>query len=257
VQPEDLTSPLAPPVEAVRLGLSLRLARLGTCEPLASAVLGADGRPVSRWWPVAYALQRLGDARGAPALLTLLSTSGRYTASFALRGLASAKATQPQALAAIRGEVEQPRDPAVMIQAIRALGALNDRASLPLMTRIVGNPASNAAIRLEAMNTLATLADARTADILVELVSDAAPAIRGTATRALARVDPTSSRPRCRVSMPTGTGPSVWRRPARWAACPTARGSRACPRWPTMPTCGWCRRCSRRSRRRKRRGPRR
>jgi len=189
VQPEDMTSPLAPPVEAVRLGL-FALARLGTYEPLASAVLGADGQPSSRWWPVAYALQRVGDARGASALLTLLSTPGRYTASFAVRGLASAKATQPQALAAIRAEVEQPRDPAVMIQAIRALGALNDRGSLPLITRIVGNPASTPAIRLEAMNTLAALADARTTDILVELGSDAAPAIRGTAMRALARVDP-------------------------------------------------------------------
>lgn len=189
VEPEDLTSPLAPPVEAVRLGL-YALARLGTYEPLAAAVLGADGQPVSRWWPVAFALQRVGDARGAPALLTLLATPGRYTASFAVRGLASAKASQPQALAAIRAEVEQPRDTAVMIQAIRALAALGDRGALPLVTRIVGNRATDAVIRLEAMNTLAALADARTADLLVELVSDSAPAIRGTAMRALARVDP-------------------------------------------------------------------
>ena len=189
VQPEDLTSPLAPPVEAVRLGL-FALARLGVYEPLAAAALGADGQPVSRWWPVAYALQRVGSAQAAPALLTLLSTPGRYTASFAVRGLAAAKAAQPQALAAIRAEVEQPRDAAVMIQAIRALGTLQDRGSLQLMTRIVGDASTNPAIRLEAMNTLAAVADARLSDILVELVSDPAPAIRGTAMRALARVDP-------------------------------------------------------------------
>jgi cyclophilin family peptidyl-prolyl cis-trans isomerase/HEAT repeat protein len=189
VQPEDLTSPLAPPVEAVRLGL-FALARLAVYEPLATAVLGADGQPVSRWWPVAYALQRVGDPRAAPALLALLSTPGRFTASFAVRGLAAVKAAQPDALAAIRAEVEQPRDAAVMIQAIRALAALNDRGSLPLMTRMVGDPSTNAAIRLEAMNTLAALADARTSDILVELASDSAPAIRGAAMRALARVDP-------------------------------------------------------------------
>jgi cyclophilin family peptidyl-prolyl cis-trans isomerase/HEAT repeat protein len=189
VQPEDLASPLAPPVEAVRLGL-YALARLGTYEALAAAVLGADGQPMSRWWPVAFALQRVGDPRAAPALLTLLSTPGRYTASFAVRGLASMKASQPQALAAIRAEVEQPRDTAVMIQAIRALAALNDRSALPLMIRIVGDRTTNPAIRLEAMNALATLADGRTADILVELVSDSVPAIRGAAMRALARVDP-------------------------------------------------------------------
>jgi cyclophilin family peptidyl-prolyl cis-trans isomerase/HEAT repeat protein len=189
VEPEDLTSPLAAPVEAVRLGL-FALARLAVYEPLATAVLGADGQPVSRWWPVAYALQRVGDPRAAPALLALLSTPGRYTASFAVRGLAAAKAAQPQALASLRAEVEQPRDAAMMIQAIRALAALDDRAALPLMTRIVGDPATNPAIRLEAMNALAALADARTSDILVELVSDSAPAVRGVAMRALARVDP-------------------------------------------------------------------
>jgi cyclophilin family peptidyl-prolyl cis-trans isomerase/HEAT repeat protein len=189
VQPEDLGSPLAPPVEAVRSGL-FALASLAVYEPLAAAVIGPDGQPASRWWPVAYALQRVGDPRGAPALLALLSTPGRYTASFAVRGLASTKAAQPQALAAIRAEVEQPRDTAVMTQALRALGALNDRASLQMMIRIVGDPSTNPAIRLEAMNTLSTLADARTADILVELVSDRAPAIRGAAMRALARVDP-------------------------------------------------------------------
>jgi cyclophilin family peptidyl-prolyl cis-trans isomerase/HEAT repeat protein len=189
VEPEDLTSPLAPPVEAVRLGL-FALARLAVYEPLAAAVLGADGQPVSRWWPVAYAFQRVGDPRGAPALLTLLSTPGRYTASFAVRGLASTKASQPQALAAIRAEVEKPRGAAVTIQAIRALAALNDRDSVQLMTRLVGDVSQNPAVRLEAMNTLAALADARLSDILVELVSDAVPAIRGTAMRALARVDP-------------------------------------------------------------------
>ncbi len=43
-----------------------------------------DGQPVSRWWPVAYALQRVGDAQAAPALAALLATPGRYTAAFAV-----------------------------------------------------------------------------------------------------------------------------------------------------------------------------
>ena len=88
VEPENVTSPLAPPVETVRLGL-FALARLGVYEPLAAAVIGADGQPVSRWWPVAFALQRVGDQRAAPALRALLATPGRYTASFAVRGLAA------------------------------------------------------------------------------------------------------------------------------------------------------------------------
>jgi cyclophilin family peptidyl-prolyl cis-trans isomerase/HEAT repeat protein len=186
-EPDDLGSPLAPPVEAVRLGV-FALARLTAYEPLAAAVLGADGQPVSRWWPIAYALQRSGDPRAAPALLALLSTPGRYTASFAVRGLAAAKATQ--ALPALRALVEQPRNAPLMIQAIRALAALDDRTGVALMTRIVGDARTDPPIRLEAMTALAALAEARTSDILVELVTDRAPAIRGAAIRALARVDP-------------------------------------------------------------------
>jgi len=190
IEPDDLTPPLAPPVEAIRLGL-FALARLGAYEPIAAAVLGADGQPVSRWWPVAYALQRVGDPRGVPALTTLLSTPGtpgRYTTSFAVRGLASARAVQ--SVAALRTLVQEPHDAFLTIQAIRALGTFGDHASLPLMTRLVGDTTTPPAIRLEAMNTLAALADARTGGILVELLADRTPAVRGAAARTLARVDP-------------------------------------------------------------------
>jgi hypothetical protein len=49
---DDLGYPLAPPVEATRLGL-YALVRLGSYEALAAAALDASGRPVSTWWPVA------------------------------------------------------------------------------------------------------------------------------------------------------------------------------------------------------------
>ena len=129
IEPDDLTYPLEEPVEAARLGL-YALARLRAYEALASAVLDAQGQPVSRWWPVAYALQRVGDAQAAPVLLTLLDTPGRYTASFAAKGLAGTKATR--AAGPLRDIVtERRRDPAVVIQALRALTALGDQASVP------------------------------------------------------------------------------------------------------------------------------
>ena len=56
-------------------------------DALAAAVLDANGQPRSRWWPVAYALQRINDARAVPALLTLLSGEGQLTRAFAARGL--------------------------------------------------------------------------------------------------------------------------------------------------------------------------
>jgi cyclophilin family peptidyl-prolyl cis-trans isomerase len=188
IPPDDLTYPLAPAVEAVRLGL-YALVRLGSWEALAAAALDARGQPISRWWPVAYALQRLGDPRAVPALLTLVDTPGRYTAAFAVRGLATTKATQ--AAGTLRALVEQRRaHPAVVIQAIRGLAAIGDRTSRPLLIKIVADGAGDPNLRIEAMTAFGTLADGESVDVLIELIADPHPVVRGTALRALARVDP-------------------------------------------------------------------
>src|SRR5690606_25975349 len=132
IEPDDLTYPLAPPVEAVRLGL-YALVRLGSYDALASAAIGANGEPVSRWWPVAYALQRLGDARAAPLLVRLLDTPGRFTPAFAARGLGVMRA--PEAVAPLRALIDARRAPeAVLVQAIRALAAIGDAAAAPTLT---------------------------------------------------------------------------------------------------------------------------
>ena len=82
-----------------------------------------------RWWPVAYALQRVGDARAAPALLALLDTPGRYTAAFAVRGLAAIKAHAGGGRRCGRSSSSGSAHPAVVIQAMRALAALGDAAA--------------------------------------------------------------------------------------------------------------------------------
>ena len=82
--------PLSPEIEATRLGL-YALARLKVYEPLAAAVLDAKGAPVTRWWPVAYAFRRVGDAKAAPALRALAQGDGTYTRAFAARGLGVVK----------------------------------------------------------------------------------------------------------------------------------------------------------------------
>jgi cyclophilin family peptidyl-prolyl cis-trans isomerase/HEAT repeat protein len=185
---DDLTSPLAPAVEAARLGL-YALVRFGSYEAVAAAALDAGGRPVSNWWPVSYAIQRLGDPRGAPALLTLLNAPGRYTAAFAARGLGVMKA--PTAAEPLREIVERrTAHPAVLIQAARALAAIGDSAAAPLVTRIVVETDADAMLRLEAMTTLSALATTDSLDLLLDLLSDSSPAMRGAAIRALARVDP-------------------------------------------------------------------
>jgi HEAT repeats len=65
MKPDDERWPAAPEADAFRLAL-FALVRLRAYEPLASAVLDQNGRPVSAWWPVAYALQRIGDPRRLP-----------------------------------------------------------------------------------------------------------------------------------------------------------------------------------------------
>ena len=54
--------------DAFRLGL-FALVRRRAWDPLAAALLDASGSPRVRWWPVAYALQRIEDRRAVPALL--------------------------------------------------------------------------------------------------------------------------------------------------------------------------------------------
>jgi cyclophilin family peptidyl-prolyl cis-trans isomerase/HEAT repeat protein len=185
---DDLAYPLAPPVEAARLGL-YALVRLGSYEALAAAALDASGRPVSTWWPVAYALQRLGDTRATPALVALLNTPGRYTPAFAARGLGVMKVTS--AAAALRQIIERRAgDPAVVVQAIRAAAAIQDAAAAPVLTRIVADGQGDPLLRVEAMTALAAVAGHDSLDVMLDLLSDRSPTIRGLAMRSLARIDP-------------------------------------------------------------------
>ena len=187
---DDLTFPLAPEIEAVRLGL-FALVRLGSYEALAAAALDASGRPVSQWWPVAYALQRLGDPRAAPALTTLLNVPGRFTPAFAARGLGMMKATS--ASAALRQIIERRSgEPAVVIQAIRAIGGMGDTAAAPALVAMVSDVKLDTVLRVEALTALAAVGGADTLELMLDLLSDSSPALRGLAMRGLARIDPDS-----------------------------------------------------------------
>ncbi|MGE0445521.1 MAG: HEAT repeat domain-containing protein [Vicinamibacterales bacterium] len=188
IAPDDLSYPLAPPVEAARLGL-YALVRLGSYDALAAAALDAAGQPVSRWWPVAYALQRIGDARATPALLALLPTPGRYTAAFAARGLGVVKATQ--GAAPLRQLVTERQAPAaVVVQAIRALAAVQDQDAAAVLQRLVTQPQVEEPLRLEAVAALGTIANSDSVELMLDLLADQAPAMRGAAMRALAQIDP-------------------------------------------------------------------
>jgi cyclophilin family peptidyl-prolyl cis-trans isomerase/HEAT repeat protein len=188
VDPDDLDHPLSPPIEAARLGIHA-LARLGAYEPLASAILGTGGQPVSRWWPLAFALQRTGDARAVPALVALLDPPGRYTASFAAKGLG--RMPPPQAVSALQRVVEQRRaHPMVVVQAIRSLVSAGVSDAVPVLLKIVRDPAANPVLRSEAVGAVCALGARSTLDLLRDWLTDPSVDTRAAATRGLARADP-------------------------------------------------------------------
>ena len=188
LDPDALEPTPVPPVEAARLGL-YALTRLGAFDALASVVLDGSGQPVSRWWPVAYALQRVGDPRAAAPLVTLLATPGRYTAAFAARGLAGLKSNAGSA--ALRQLLDARQAPrAVLVEALRAVGSSGDLEAAPSLRRIIVDQRAELVLRSEALDALGSVGSRQDVDLLLDLVSDRDPVIRAGALRALARFDP-------------------------------------------------------------------
>ena len=184
--PDDMTYPKPPGAEAVRLGV-YALVRLGSYEALAGAVLDG-GRPRSRWWPIAYALQRINDARAVPALLELLKGEGQLTRAFAARGLGQVKAQS--AAAPLREMAENAGEPnAVRIQAIRALALIGDPGAGAVMRRLIVSPKVDQNVQLEAITALSQLRSPESVELLIDLVSAPWPSARAAALHALARTD--------------------------------------------------------------------
>src|SRR5204862_6839880 len=107
---------------AFRLGI-YALVRLKAYGALSPVVLDSSGQPRVRWWPVAFALQRLEDKRALPALLTLAKDSNPYTRAFAVKGLGALK--DPAALPTLVPLLTSG-DRSVLIETIRALGRIGD-----------------------------------------------------------------------------------------------------------------------------------
>jgi cyclophilin family peptidyl-prolyl cis-trans isomerase/HEAT repeat protein len=185
---DELDFPLSPAIEAVRLGL-YALVRLGAYETLASTLIDGSGQPRSKWWPVAYAFQRINDTRAVPALITLSQSDGQFTRAFAIRGLSAAK--DPRVLNTLIGLVGNVKETAaVRIQAIRGLAAMNAATAVPPLMRIVSTPNVDANLHLEALTALAALRPRGATDLFIDMASVRSPSVRAAALKGLARVDP-------------------------------------------------------------------
>jgi HEAT repeat protein/cyclophilin family peptidyl-prolyl cis-trans isomerase len=197
---------------ACRLGI-FALVRLKSYDTLAAAVLDPNGQPLVRWWPVAYALQRLEDKRALPALLTLAKDANPYARAFAAKGLG---ALRDRTALPVLIPLLTSGDRGVLIEAIRALGKIGDVSSaapLQKLLREAGTPGvrpsaagapgvknepGDPVVRLEALSALGGLhatADAAeqvpqsVIDDVLDLLTDANPAIRAAALHSTATLD--------------------------------------------------------------------
>lgn len=182
---DDLTYPVAPEAEAVRLAL-YALTRLGAFDALASVALAPDGQPVSRWWPVAFAFQRVGDARAVPWLLALSDTPGRYTRAFAIKGLGAYK--DARAVDPLVRLVADP-EPAVAVEAIRALGQMGDLRAVRPLVALADDPKTPATLRVEAIAALGQLGATAATDLVLDRLAAPWATERAAALGALARID--------------------------------------------------------------------
>jgi cyclophilin family peptidyl-prolyl cis-trans isomerase/HEAT repeat protein len=181
-------SPLAPAARAFALGV-VALVRLQAWEPLAAAVLDQGGQPRVRWWPVAWALQRIGDRRAVPALLAFASGPGVEAVLFAARGLGELK--EASAVRVLLPLVDPGRrERRVVAQAIRALGQIGRPEAAPRLLEILASPDLDNALRVEAIDALGAIRAPEALDDLLDAMGHPAPAVRGAALRAVAAVDP-------------------------------------------------------------------
>ncbi len=186
MQPDDENWPAAPEADAFRLAI-FALVRLGAWDPLAAAVIDG-GSTVTRWWPVAFALQRINDPRAQMVLRQLASGPGKYTVAFAVRGLGGLKdpTAGPVILRLLDGK--QPLE--VTVAATRAAAELRLADAVEPIARLAADVHAHPNIRLEAVTALGGMRGAAGLTIVQDLVTDSWPVMRSAALRSASTIDP-------------------------------------------------------------------
>ena len=186
--PDDEQWPKGPEIDAARLGL-FALVRLQAWEPLASAVLDASGRPVSAWWPVAFALQRIKDRRALPALQQLAQGEGRYTRAFAARGLGDLK--DPSSTPVLLELLQRARtDEAIAVAVVKAFAEIGAADAAPALIELLTAERTSPNLRVEAVVALGTLRAKGALSAVQDLLNDDWPTMRAVAIGAAAQIDP-------------------------------------------------------------------
>jgi cyclophilin family peptidyl-prolyl cis-trans isomerase/HEAT repeat protein len=143
---------------------------------------------VSRWWPIAYALQRVNNKSAADPLAALATADGVYTRAFALRGLAGlgdARAVEP-AMAALKNA---DADVKLRSAAIRALVQLRHREAVPLLASLASARQTPRSLVLESLDALGAIGDPASFNLAIDFMTSPAPTVRIAAMSAAARID--------------------------------------------------------------------
>jgi HEAT repeat protein len=188
VQADELGWPLAPEIEAFRLGL-YALVRLKAADVLLPLVLDANGRPRSEWWPIAFALRRTEDPRTLAPMTALVRGNGFYGAAFAAQGLGLSKS--PGAAVPVLFEVLASPTPraAVRLQAVRGLGRLGDPRAIPPLIALLDDASLDPNLQLEVVGALGALEATPAVERLLDRLADPSAAMRAAALGALAAID--------------------------------------------------------------------
>jgi HEAT repeat protein/cyclophilin family peptidyl-prolyl cis-trans isomerase len=173
------------PTAACRLAI-YALVRLKAFPQLASAVLDESGQPRVRWWPVAFALQRLENPRGLNALMTLAQDPNSYTRAFAVKGLGALK---DRAALPVLMPLLSSGERSVLVETIRALGRIGDPSAARPLIRFLNDSATDPTVRLEAAGAIGGIHVPEVTDVLFDVLADPTPAVRGAALRSLAALD--------------------------------------------------------------------
>jgi cyclophilin family peptidyl-prolyl cis-trans isomerase/HEAT repeat protein len=185
--PDDFEYLASPAAEPFRLGVNA-LVRLKAYDALASVVLDAAGQPVVRWWPVAWALQRLADKRSLPALLTFARGPGELCRMQAARGLGALR--DPAAVDVLVPMAQAwAGDPRLAVTAVRSLGQIGDSRAVPALLRMLGARDLDAELRVEVVTALGALQAQSAGDVLLDLLSDPYPPVRIAALQSLRALD--------------------------------------------------------------------
>src|SRR5437870_8372310 len=180
---------IAPP-PAVSAAL-LEAWRLGSRAPIAALVGYAEDADADARWHAAYALGRLRAGAGVPMLLAALRDREPFVRATALRGLTRAAADsarlEPGRVAGAVRLLLGDGDPAVRINALRALASFRDSTLAAGAAPLATDPDVNVAVQAE--TTLGALGGSGAVRALAAGLRSAVFALRRQAVIGLAQAD--------------------------------------------------------------------